>query len=203
MEIIHNLAEWVIGWGDSPFAGLALFLVSFAESSFFPIPPDALLIVLGSANISFAFGFAAITTIGSILGALLGYYIGLKGGRPLLDRMFDQRKIRFVERQYQQRDVWAVAIAGFTPIPYKVYAIGAGVFRLDLRRFMLASLAGRAGRFFLVAGLITVFGDALQTAIEQYLDILALAFVALLVAGFIVIRFITRQRDPETKAAGE
>ncbi|HJO05893.1 MAG TPA: hypothetical protein QGG37_00965, partial [Chloroflexota bacterium] len=98
----------------------------------------------------------------------------------------------FVERQYQQRDVWAVAIAGFTPIPYKVFAIGAGVFRLDFRRFMLASLVGRAGRFFLVGLLITIFGEPIQAAIDEYLDVLALGFVVLLVVGFFIIRIFAK-----------
>ncbi|HJO06904.1 MAG TPA: VTT domain-containing protein, partial [Chloroflexota bacterium] len=126
-------------WADSPYGGIALFVLAFCESSFFPLPPDPLMILLAVANVPFALGFAAITTAGSLLGAVLGYYIGLKGGRPILNKFFSQDKIMFVERQYQQRDVWAVAIAGFTPIPYKVFAIGAGVFRLDFRRFMLAS----------------------------------------------------------------
>ena len=112
MELIHALAEWVLAWSDTPYAGVALFLLAFVESSFFPIPPDALLIAMSAGNIQFAFGFAAITTAGSLAGAVLGYYIGLKGGRPLLDRMFDERKVLFVERQYRQRDVWAVVIAG-------------------------------------------------------------------------------------------
>ena len=203
MELLHNLADWVLAMAETPYAGIALFAFAFAESSFFPIPPDALLIVMGAGNIPFAFWFAAITTGGSLLGAVLGYYIGLKGGRPLLDRMFDQKKIRFVERQYQRRDVWAVAIAAFTPIPYKVFAIGAGVFRLDMRRFLLASLIGRAGRFFLVAAVISIFGDAVQAAIDRYFNILAIAFMAILITGFIVVRLVTKERHPVSKAVGD
>lgn len=203
MELIHNLAEWILGWSETPFAGVALFLLAFTESSFFPIPPDALLIAMSAGNVQFAFGFAAITTAGSLAGAVLGYYIGLKGGRPLLNRMFDENKVLFVERQYQQRDVWAVAIASFTPIPYKVFAIGAGVFRLDMRRFLLASAVGRAGRFFLVAGVVMIFGEAVQTAIDKYLDILTIAFIGLLVVGFVAVRLLARQRPPVSKAAGD
>ena len=203
MELIHNLAEWVLAWSDTPYAGIALFVLAFIESSFFPIPPDALLIAMSAGNIGFALGFAAITTAGSLAGAVLGYYIGLKGGRPLLNRMFDERKVRFVERQYQQRDVWAVAIAGFTPIPYKVFAIGAGVFRLDMRRFLLASAVGRAGRFFLVAGIVMIFGEAVQAAIDKYLDILTIAFIGLLVVGFVAVRLLARQRHPVSKATGD
>ncbi len=179
-------------WADSPYGGIALFVLAFCESSFFPLPPDPLMILLAVANVPFALGFAAITTAGSLLGAVLGYYIGLKGGRPILNKFFSQDKIMFVERQYQQRDVWAVAIAGFTPIPYKVFAIGAGVFRLDFRRFMLASLVGRAGRFFLVGLLITIFGEPIQAAIDEYLDVLALGFVVLLVVGFFIIRIFAK-----------
>ena len=203
MELLHNLADWVLAMAETPYASIALFAVAFAESSFFPIPPDALLIVMGAAKIQFAFWFAAVATGGSLLGAVLGYYIGYKGGRPLLERMFDQKKIRFVERQYQRRDVWAVAIAGFTPIPYKVFAVGAGVFRLDMRRFLLASLIGRAGRFFLVAAVISIFGDAVQAAIDRYFNILAIAFVAILVTGFIVVRLVTKERHPVSKAVGD
>ncbi len=194
MELIHDLYGWMEAWAESPYGGVALFILAFFESSFFPLPPDALMIPLAVSNVRFALGFAAITTAGSLLGAVLGYYIGLRGGRPILERLFSPDKILFIERQYQKRDVWAVAIAGFTPIPYKVFAIGAGAFRLDFRRFMLASLLGRAGRFFLVGLLITIFGESIQTAIDEYLDILALAFVVLLVLGFFVIRFFTRQR---------
>ncbi len=179
-------------WADSPYGGIALFVLAFCESSFFPLPPDPLMILLAVANVPFALGFAAITTAGSLLGAVLGYYIGLKGGRPILNKFFSQDKIMFVERQYQQRDVWAVAIAGFTPIPYKVFAIGAGVFRLDFRRFMLASLVGRAGRFLLVGLLITIFGEPIQAAIDEYLDVLALGFVVLLVVGFFIIRIFAK-----------
>ncbi len=203
MELIHDLYAWMEAWAKSPYGGVALFILAFFESSFFPLPPDALMIPLAVANVRFALGFAAITTAGSLLGAVLGYYIGLRGGRPILNRFFAEDKILFVERQYQKRDVWAVAIAGFTPIPYKIFAIGAGAFRLDFRRFMLASLVGRAGRFFLVGLLITIFGEPIQAAIDDYLDVLALAFVVLLVVGFFVIKLLTRQRQPVTGAAEE
>jgi len=194
LEILHNLSDWVLSSAESPYAGLALFAIAFAEASFFPIPPDPLQILLSTRNIPFAFWFATIATGGSLAGAILGYQIGLRGGRPLLDRMFDKKKISFVQRQYQRRDVWAVAIAGFTPIPYKLFAIGAGVFKLDLRRFLLASLIGRAGRFFLVATIITIFGEAVETMISEYFNILAVAFVAVLIGSFAVVRLLARSQ---------
>ena len=192
MELISDLKHWVLAWGDSPWGSLALFVLAFWESSFFPIPPDGLMIALAAGNLSFALGFSGIATAGSLLGAMLGYWIGLRGGRPGLNRFFSAKRIHYVEQQYQKRDIWAVTIAAFTPIPYKVFAIGAGAFRLNFRRFMLASLIGRGGRFFLVGILITVFGTQIETIVDDYFDVLAIAFVVMLVMGVLVIRFVTR-----------
>ena len=192
MELISDLKHWVLAWGDSPWGSLALFVLAFWESSFFPIPPDGLMIALAAGNLSFALGFSGIATAGSLLGAMLGSWIGLRGGRPVLNRFFSAKRIHYVEQQYQKRDIWAVTIAAFTPIPYKVFAIGAGAFRLNFRRFMLASLIGRGGRFFLVGILITVFGTQIETIVDDYFDVLAIAFVVMLVMGVLVIRFVTR-----------
>lgn len=196
MHLISDLGHWVLAWGDSPWGALALFVLAFWESSFFPIPPDGLLIALAAGNVPFALGFSAIATAGSLSGAMLGYWIGQRGGRPILNRLFATERIRYVEHQYQKRDIWAVTIAAFTPIPYKVFAIGAGAFQLDFRRFMLASLIGRAGRFFLVGLLITVLGQQIESAIEQYFDRLAIAFLVILLLGFVTIRLVTRPRPP-------
>ena len=192
MSLISDLGHWVLAWGASPWGSLALFVLAFWESSFFPIPPDGLMIALAAGNLSFALGFSGLATAGSLLGAMLGYWIGLRGGRPVLNRFFSEKRIHYVEQQYQKRDIWAVTIAAFTPIPYKVFAIGAGAFRLHFRRFMLASLIGRGGRFFLVGVLITVFGTQIETIVDDYFDVLAIAFVVVLVMGFLVIRFVTR-----------
>ena len=190
MELISDLKHWVLAWGDSPWGSLALFVLAFWESSFFPIPPDGLMIALAAGNLPFALGFSGLATAGSLLGAMLGYWIGLRGGRPVLNRFFSAKRIHYVEQQYQKRDIWAVTIAAFTPIPYKVFAIGAGAFRLNFRRFMLASLIGRGGRFFLVGILITVFGTQIETIVDDYFDVLAIAFVVMLVMGVLVIRFV-------------
>ena len=201
MELISDLKHWVLAWGDSPWGSLALFVLAFWESSFFPIPPDGLMIALAAGNLSFALGFSGIATAGSLLGAMLGYWIGLRGGRPVLNRFFSAKRIHYVEQQYQKRDIWAVTIAAFTPIPYKVFAIGAGAFRLNFRRFMLASLIGRGGRFFLVGIFITVFGTQIETIVDDYFDVLAIAFVVMLVMGVLVIRFVTR--SPASPGASE
>lgn len=192
MELLHDLVEWVLAWSESPYGGLALFVLSAAESIIFPVPPDPLLIALGVGKPSFALVFAAICLAGSLVGASIGYLIGMWGGRPVVDRLFSQEKIEFVERKYQRYDVWAILIAALTPIPYKVFTVTAGMFRLHFGRFMLASLLGRGARFFAVGLLIALFGEPIKDFIDQYLDILFIVFMVLLVGGFFVIRLLTR-----------
>ena len=143
---LRELARWTVSWAATPYAGSALFAIAFAESSFFPIPPDLLLIPLCLANPSLALGYATICLAGSVLGGMFGYLLGLKGGRPLFLKLFSEQKFRVVEHYFQKYDVWAVGIAAFTPIPYKVFTIAAGVFHLNFRRFVLTSIAGRGGR---------------------------------------------------------
>lgn len=196
MQLVIDLGHWLLEWATSPWGGFALFVLTFWESSFFPLPPDGLMIALMIGNLPFTFGFAAIATAGSLAGAVLGYWIGRRGGRPILNRFFAEERVLFVERQFQRRDVWAVLIGAFTPLPYKIFAIGAGAFRLNFRRFMLASMIGRAGRFFLVGLLITLFGTQIEAAIEQYFDLLAVAFFVALILGLVALRLFTRHRRP-------
>ncbi|HUG14728.1 MAG TPA: YqaA family protein [Thermomicrobiales bacterium] len=185
----HALSDWMLAWSESAWAPVALFVFSFWESSFFPIPPDPLLIAMGVGKPEFALLFAAICTTGSILGAAFGYYIGKRGGRPLALRIFKEEKIRVAEAMYRRYDVWAVGAAAFTPLPYKVFTITAGIADLHFGRFMLASLLGRAGRFFLVGLLITFFGASIRRAIDEYFNYFTVAFLVLLVVGFIVIKY--------------
>ncbi len=202
-----------------PYGAWALFAWAFAESSFFPIPPDPLLILLSVASFArdsffpflndpllvqfqagaevtrslVCFWYALVCSVGSVLGGMLGYLIGLKGGRPLLERWFRGPKTRLVESYYRKYDVWAVGIAGFTPLPYKVFTISAGVFKLDFKRFVLASVLSRSARFFLVAAIMYFFGEAIWHVIEKRFDLLTLAFVILLIGGFLVIRTLGKR----------
>ncbi|MBA2691413.1 MAG: DedA family protein [Rubrobacter sp.] len=190
MDLLHSAVDWVISWADSPYALLALFVLTFWESSFFPIPTDPLLIAMAVGNPANALLFATICTVASVSGAALGYGIGKWGGRPLVERFFSQKKILTAENLYQKYDVWAVGAAALTPIPYKVFTITAGVAHLNFWRFMLVSVVARGGRFFALAGAIYIFGPAIQTAIDEYFELLTIGFLVLLVVGFISVKFI-------------
>lgn len=144
----------------SKFGVIGLSVLSFAESSFFPVPPDVVLIPMMFVNKSLAFFYAAATTIFSVLGGLFGYLLGNKLGRPFLKRWFSEEKIKKVEDYFNKYSGWAVAIAGFTPIPYKIFTISAGVFRIRKNIFIIASIIGRGMRFFLEAILIFFLKDA-------------------------------------------
>ena len=185
---VKDLTLWVIHWAQTPYGGLALFVLAFCESSFFPIPPDVLLIALCMANPPKAFLFALLCSVGSTLGGIFGYVLGRVGGRPLLERFVREDRITLVQRHYQRWDVWAVAIAGFTPIPYKVFTISAGAFLLDFYRFVLASILSRSARFFLVAGLFFFFGPSINKLISRYFNLLSILFILLLILGFWFLR---------------
>lgn len=189
LDQAHALSDWMLAWSESTWAPVALFIFSFWESSFFPVPPDPLLIAMGVARPEFALVFAAICTLGSVMGAAFGYYIGKRGGRPLALRIFKEEKIRVAESMYKRYDVWAIGAAAFTPLPYKVFTITAGIADLNFGRFMIASLLGRAGRFFLVGLLITFFGNSIRNAIDEYFNYFTVAFLVLLVLGFVIVKY--------------
>lgn len=190
---IKDLSVWVIHWAQTPYGGLALFVLAFCESSFFPIPPDALLIALCVANSPMSFWYAVVCSLGSVLGGVFGYGLGRIGGRPLLERWVSAKRIQLVQRHYQRWDVWAVAVAGFTPIPYKVFTISAGAFLLDFVRFVIASILSRSARFFFVAGLFYFFGPTINKFIVRYFNILSILFVILLILGFWFIRMSSKR----------
>lgn len=186
--MLADLLHWTVQWAHTPYGVVALFLLAFAESSFFPIPPDVLLIALAVISPPLALVYAAVCTVGSVLGGMFGYLIGLKGGKPVLERFVAREKIAAVHHYFDRYNAWAVGIAGFTPIPYKVFTISAGVFYINFRVFVLASCLGRGGRFFIVGGVILFFGPQIQSFLARYYDWVSLAFVVLLVGGFLVLR---------------
>lgn len=182
--LLLDLLHWVEGLAQSPHAGWALFGIAFLESSVFPIPPDVLLIALCIARPEDSFLFAVICSAGSVIGGMAGYGIGLWGGRPLLKRLFRPRRIAAVERLYERYNAWATGIAGFTPIPYKVFTIAGGVFAINFRIFVLASAVSRSLRFLLIATLVHFYGAPIRDFIERWLGPLTILFVVLLIGGF-------------------
>ena len=188
---LRRLYDWVLSWAHHRHAPLALFLLAFAESSFFPIPPDVLLIALALGIPTRAFRLALITTLGSTLGGLAGYAIGYglmsSVGQWILDFYSFHAPFGKIRALYLEYDVWAVAIAGFTPIPYKVFTIAAGAFDMDVWRFALASLLSRGARFFLLAWLIHHYGAAIKVFIDRYFNTLTLVFMALLIGFFLLL----------------
>ena len=192
--MLKRLYDWVTHWAFTPFGPIALFVLAFAESSFFPIPPDVLLIALALGFPARAFRFAGICTVGSVLGGMLGYAIGLMFfsvvGEPILRFYGYTDQFASVQSLYERYDVWFVGAAGFSPIPYKVFTIAAGAFDMDLPRFVVASALSRGARFFLVSALIFRFGSPIKTIIDKYFNLLTILFIILLVLGFIVVKFI-------------
>ncbi len=192
--MLRRLYDWVLHWAETPYGAWALFLLAFCESSFFPIPPDILLIALAVSIPKKSLRYALICSAGSVLGGCFGYLIGwqfMSGiGEQIINFYGLTDKFEYIQTLYTRYDAWAIGIAGFTPIPYKVFTISAGAFNINFSVFFIASIISRSARFFLVGGLIYLFGPSIRTFIDQYFNILASAFVILLVAGFVMIKYL-------------
>ncbi|MGD9869091.1 MAG: YqaA family protein [Hyphomicrobiales bacterium] len=177
-----------------PRAGWLLALVAFIESSVFPIPPDVMLIPMVMANRARAWAYAAMCTVASVLGGIAGYAIGLflfeALGKPLLDFYGYAEAFARFAAQYNDYGAWIVFIAGVTPFPYKVITIASGATHLDFLVFVIASVAARGLRFFIVAGLLYWFGPPVREFIERRLGLMFTLFVILLIGGFVAIRFL-------------
>lgn len=192
--MFRRLYDWMMRMAESDRAPSALFAVSFIESSVFPIPPDVMLIPMAIAKRAQAFWFATVATAGSVLGGLLGYAIGYflfdLVGKPILDFYGYGEKFQEFAAQYNEYGAWIVFMAGLTPFPYKVITIASGTTGMNVLVFILASIVGRAGRFFAVAGLLYYFGQPIRAFIERYFGILTVLFFVLLVGGFAAIKFL-------------
>ena len=191
--LLRRLYDWTIHWAATPYALLALVLISLAGSIFFPIPPDVLLIAIVVADPRLWWRTAAWCTLASVIGGLTGYAIGHFAWEGVADFFFTWipgfTPDAFAKFQswYDAWGVVVVLIAGFSPIPYEVFAIASGVAGMPIVSFTLASIVGRGGRFFLVAGLLRLFGPPVRRFIEKYFDLLALLFVVLLGGGFALL----------------
>jgi membrane protein YqaA with SNARE-associated domain len=192
--LMHRLYDWTLEWLRTPYGVWVLFLVAVAESSVFPIPPDVFLMALCIGSPKRSFRYAGICAMGSVLGGIFGYGLGFwfmdTVGSRIIELYGLADKYELVQALYQKYDAWAVGVAGFTPLPYKVFTITAGAFRLDFPTFVMVSLVSRSARFFLVAGLIYRFGAPIRTFIEKYLNLLTIAFLLLLILGFILVKVL-------------
>jgi len=181
-------------WISTPAGIWALFFLAVAESSFFPIPPDVFLIALCISVPQKSFRYAAVCSLGSVIGGIIGYGLGLGFmdtiGIRILDIYGLHDKYETVRHLYQRYDAWAVGAAGFTPLPYKLFTITAGAFKINFSVFVLASLVSRSARFFLVAALIYRFGAKVQHFIYKYFNLLTIIFLALLIGGFIILKMV-------------
>jgi membrane protein YqaA with SNARE-associated domain len=189
---IRQIYDRSLLWVQSPSGVWALFFIAVAESSFFPIPPDVFLMVLCLAVPPKSFRYAAICAAGSVLGGMLGYGLGMGFmdtiGVKILALYGLHDKYEVVQNLYRQYDALAVGAAGFTPLPYKLFTITAGAFKINFVTFVLVSIVSRSARFFLVAAFIFKFGAPVRHFIERYFNLLTILFFILLIGGFLVVK---------------
>ncbi len=189
--MLRGLYNWTLSLAQSPYALWALVVVAFMESSFFPIPPDVLMIPMIIARPSRAFLIAGVATVASVAGGMLGYYIGYglfeAVGQPILDFYGKGEKFDEFAISYNEYGAWAVLFAGVTPFPFKVITIASGVTQLSLPVFIISSIIARALRFFIVAALLWKFGAPIRDFIERRLGLVFIIFCVLLLGGFALV----------------
>ena len=201
MNYVRRLYDWVLHWAETKYGIPALFLLAFAESSFFPIPPDVLLIALALGARSKALRFALVCSAASILGGIVGYGIGYfswwNGAESysvvamfFFNHIpgFSEEVFINIQKKYEIYNFLIVFTAGFTPIPFKIITISAGAFSVNFPMFLLASTISRSARFFLVALLIRQFGEPITAFIDKYFNILSIIFTILLIGEFLVLK---------------
>lgn len=187
MDFIHQLVDQLTHF-FMEYGVWGLIFVSFADSSFFPVPPDFLFIPLAIARPELAFWYGMLTTATSVLGAILGWWVGLKAGRPILYKLFPEEKVRKVEKYYQKYGGAALAVGGFTPLPYKAFTITAGMSKITLKDLILWSLFARGARFMLEAVAIVYLGEAAQAFIDNYFGPLTIIAVIVIIVGYLGYR---------------
>lgn len=194
--LVRRLYDWVLSWAEKKNSTLALFILAFAESSFFPVPPDVLQITLSISKPKKSYFYALISSLGSIIGGMFGYLIGYSLWNVVKDFFFKYitgftpEVFEMIQLKYELYNFWVVFTAGFTPIPYKLITISAGVFGISFLMFMIASAISRTARFFLVATMIYFFGEKAKNFIDKYFNWLTIIFLALLVGGYLAIKYL-------------
>src|SRR3972149_1955478 len=194
----RRLYNWVIHWADTKHALAALFLLSFSESSFFPVPPDVLLAAMSLGVPRKWLRFALLCSVASVIGGIFGYLIGMFLWSMIGEWVYVHLGFGGLTREnfmkfqewYGKYDFWIVFTCGFTPIPYKACTISAGVAKINFIGFLIASMMSRSARFFMVAGLLGWKGEQIKPVLEKYFNWFSLALVALLIGGFLVIKWV-------------
>lgn len=193
-SVKKSILDWMLRHAEAPHAEGFLFLIAFAESSFFPLPPDLLLIAMVILARDKWLRYFLICLAGSVLGGVAGYAIGYgvwEAVHPFFfQHVFPEATFQKAQRLYEQYDFWVVFTAAFTPIPYKVFTITAGVMHLDIPRFVLASIVGRGGRFILVAYSLYLFGPAVKEFLKKHFNWISVVFTILLIGGFYLLKHL-------------
>ena len=194
MIFFKNLYNWTLDQSSKKYASWFLAFISFIESSFFPIPPDIILIPMIIAKRTMAFIYAAICTISSVFGGIFGYFIGYtlfnSIGIILVNFYGMNEYITNLKEYYNNYGIWFVLVAGFTPMPFKVITIASGLFQLNLFIFILCSLIARGLRFYLIAGLLYLYGEAIKNLIEKYFNYLTIIFFIILFGGILILNYL-------------
>lgn len=192
--MFRSVYDQILKLSAAPNAMLILFVVAFAESSFFPIPPDIMIIPMVLAAPSRAWKIAGLATLASVIGGYFGYLIGASFfaliAEPILNFYHAMEKFRTFENYYHLYGAWIVFGAGITPFPYKIITIASGAVRLDLLVFTLASVVARGIRFYLIAWLLKKYGKPMQTFIEKNLGPISVLFLILLIGGFALLKYL-------------
>ena len=193
-KIMRKMYDWTISWAHKRSSNYALFGIAFIESSFFPVPPDVLLVPLVAANPKSWWKKALICTTGSVCGAFLGYLIGVlfyeTVGMAIINFYDLHEAVISLNEMYANNAFLTVFAGAFTPIPYKLMTIMAGFSKISLMTLFVASVLGRGGRFFIVAAALRIFGYKMQHTIEKYFNILSILFLILLILGFVAVKYI-------------
>lgn len=212
--MIKRLYNWVLSWSDSRWGWVALLFIALFEASWFPLPPDILLIALCLGAVKKSFRFASICLAGSIIGAMIGYGIGhflwtTPAGEPtaiatfFFNHIFSVEGFNNVAALFDKYNFWIVFTAGFTPLPYKLFTIAGGLFDINFVMFIIASIVSRGLRFFLIAWLIWRFGTPIKAFIDKYFNLLATLFTVLLIGCFALVAWLfgdAREDDTEIKS---
>ena len=193
-NIVRRLYDWVLSWAETRFGTPALFLLAFVESSVFPIPPDVLQIALSAGKPKRAFWYATVCLVGSVLGAFLGFLIGYAFWATTKDfffsYLFSEELFDLVKGKYADNAFLTIFTAAFTPVPYKIFTIAAGVCHVPLLTLFIASIIGRGGRFYTVAASMYFFGPTVKVWIDKYFNLLTVIFTILVIAGLAAMGFI-------------